>query len=179
MEQLVTTATPEETTVVESRLSALERAELDVVARFAAPDRHIRGEEVPWFPWVGPIELKVLRADNRTGNLVVGLRSAREAVLGKHRHRGAVTAVTLRGRWEYFEYDWVAKPGDYVRENPGTIHTLHIFEDTEIVFTVDGSMEFLNDDDTLHSTLDVSAAVHLYEEHCKAHGLTLNERIFY
>jgi quercetin dioxygenase-like cupin family protein len=141
----VITTTPEklESVAVESRLSELERAELDVVSRFAAPDRHISEDEVPWFPWVGPIEIKVLRADNRTGNFVVGLRSGEDAVLGKHRHRGPVSAVTLRGRWEYFEYDWVAKPGDYVRENPGTIHTLHVFANTEIVFTVDGSIEFL------------------------------------
>jgi quercetin dioxygenase-like cupin family protein len=176
----VTTTAPEKMTVaVESRLSELERAELDVVKRFAAPDRHISEEEVPWFPWVGPIEIKVLRADNRTGNFVVGLRSAEDAVLGKHRHRGPVSAVTLRGRWEYFEYDWVAKPGDYVRENPGTIHTLHVFANTEVVFTVDSSIEFLKDDETLNNTMDVWSIVHLYEEYCKANGLQLNERIFY
>lgn len=177
----MTATTPEETvtTTVESKLSELERAELDVVRRFAAPDRHISEDEVPWFPWVGPIEIKVLRADNRSGNFVVGLRSAEDAVLGKHRHRGPVSGVTVRGRWEYFEYDWVAKPGDYVRENPGTIHTLHVFENTEIVFTVDGSIEFLNEDDTLNNTLDVWSIVHLYEEFCKTNGLQLNERIFY
>ena len=63
--------------------------------------------------------------------------------------------------------------------NPGTIHTLHLFENTEIVFTVDGSIEFLNEDDTLNYTLDMWSVVHLYEEFCKANGLQLNERIFY
>jgi hypothetical protein len=59
----------------------------------------------------------------------------------------------IRGRWEYFEYDWVAKPVDYVRESPGAIHTLHVFENAEIVFTVGGSVEFLNEYDTLNNTL--------------------------
>lgn len=179
--QLVTTTTPEATATpaVQSRLSELERAELDVAKRFAASDRHICEAEVPWLPWVGTIEIKVLRADNRTGNLVIGLRSAQDAVLGKHRHRGPVSAITVRGRWEYFEYDWVAEPGDYVRENPGTIHTLHVFENTEILFIADGSIEFLNDDDTVNNTMDVWSFVHLYEEYCKTNGIPLNERIFY
>lgn len=163
----------------ESRMSDLDRAELDVVERYAAEDRYINEDELPWYPWVGTIEIKLFRADNRNGQFVIGLRSAEDAVLGKHRHRGVVTAVTIRGAWEYFEYDWKATPGDYVRENPGTIHTLHVFEDTEIVFTVDGTIEFLHDDDTLNNTMDVWSFVHLYEEHCKANGLKLNERIFY
>lgn len=166
-------------TISTSRMSELDRAELAVVERYAAEDRYVSGAEVPWFTWVGPIEIQVLRADNRNGQFVVALRSSEDAVLGKHRHRGPVTAVTLRGSWEYFEYDWVARPGDYVRENPGTIHTLHIMENTEIVFTVDGSIDFLNDDDTLNNTMDVWSFVHLYAEHCRATGTTLNERIFY
>jgi hypothetical protein len=90
-----------------------------------------------------------------------------------------VTAVTVKGQWEYFEYDWVARPGDYVRENPGTIHTLHVFADTEIVFTISGSIEFLHDDDTLKNTMDVWSFVHLYEEHCRETGMEMNHRIFY
>nr|WP_255426336.1 2,4'-dihydroxyacetophenone dioxygenase family protein [Pseudonocardia sp. C8] len=160
-------------------MSELDRAELAVVDQYAAEDRYISGDELPWFPWVGPIEIKVVRADNRTGQYVLGLRSSEEAVLGKHRHRGVVSAVTVSGAWEYFEYDWVARPGDYVRENPGTIHTLHIFENTEIVFTVDGTIEFLNDDNTLNNTMDVWSFVHLYLEHCKTQGLDVNERIFF
>lgn len=167
------------TTESVSRLTDLERAELAVADRYAAPDRHMSSDEVPWFPWIGPIELKLLRADNRSGQFVVGLRSAEDAVLGKHRHRGAVTAVTVKGQWEYFEYDWVARPGDYVRENPGTIHTLHVFPDTEILFTVEGSIEFLHDDDTLANTMDIWSVVHLYETYCQENGLELNQRVFY
>lgn len=164
---------------VASRMSDLDRAELAVVEKYAAEDRYMAKDELPWYPWVGDIEIKLFRADNRNGQFVLGLRSAVDAVLGKHRHRGVVTAVTVKGQWEYFEYDWIAKPGDYVRENPGTIHTLHIFENSEIVFTVDGSIEFLNDDDTLNNTMDVWSFVHLYVEYCKAKGLDVNERIFY
>jgi 2,4'-dihydroxyacetophenone dioxygenase len=163
----------------EDHMSDLQRAELAVVERYAAEDRYMSKDELPWYPWVGTIEIKLMRADNRNGQFVLGLRSHADAVLGKHRHRGVVTAVTTKGQWEYFEYDWLAKPGDYVRENPGTIHTLHIFEDSEIYFTVDGSIEFLHDDNTLSHTMDVWSFVHLYVEFCKANGLEVNERIFY
>lgn len=165
--------------VAGSNLSELDRAELDVVERFAAEDRYLSGDEVPWFPWVGALELKMMRADNRSGTFVVGLRSSEDAQLGKHRHRGAVTAVTTKGKWHYFEYGWFAEPGDYVRENPGTIHTLHLYPNTEIYFTIEGSIEFLNDDDTLNNTMDVWSFVYLYEKHCLDNGLDLNRRIFY
>ncbi len=167
------------TSTTESRMSDLDRAELAVVDRYAAEDRYVSEDEVPWFPWVGTIEIKLFRVDNRNGQFVLGLRSAEDAVLGKHRHRGVVTAVTLRGAWEYFEYDWMARPGDYVRENPGTIHTLHVLAGTEIVFTIDGSIEFLHDDDTLKNTMDVWSFLYLDQEHCTARGLAFNERIFY
>ena len=52
-------------------------------------------------------------------------------------------------------YDWVARPGDWVCENPGTIHTLSVKDNTDIVFIITGSIEFLNDDDSLKFTLDV------------------------
>ena len=56
----MTATTPEETvtTTVESRLSELERAELDVVRRFAAPERHISEDEVPWFRGWTPLRLR-------------------------------------------------------------------------------------------------------------------------
>ena len=45
------------------------------------------------------------------GTFVISLanRTNEDADLGKHRHRGQVTAVTLKGEWWYEEYDWRAK----------------------------------------------------------------------
>ena len=45
-------------------------------------------------------------------------------IIGRHRHRGTVVAMTLKGSWGYLEYDWVARPGSYILESPGVIHTL-------------------------------------------------------
>jgi 2,4'-dihydroxyacetophenone dioxygenase len=63
----------------------------------------------------------LIRAGGRTGEFVLGLRSSEDAVLRKHLHRGVVTAVTLCGEWDYLERSWIARPGDYVRENSGAI----------------------------------------------------------
>lgn len=164
---------------IESKMTDLDRAELAVVAEYAAEDRFIGADDTPWFPFAESLEVKVYRMDNRNGDYVIGLRSTAAAQLGRHRHRGPVSAVTIRGSWEYEEYDWVARPGDYVRENPGTIHTLQIHENTEILFHANGPFEFIAEDDTLTLTMDGWSFVNLLIEYCKAQGITFNDRIFY
>ena len=162
-----------------SALSDLDRQELLAVERFGGKDTHISADESPWVPWVGDIEIKILRVENRTGLLVIALRSPTDQSLGKHRHRGTVTATTIAGAWNYYEYDWVARLGDYVVETPGTIHTLHVTAGTEIVFTVTGSLEFFHDDDSLASVWDCFSFVNLYSQYCKSHGMVENPRLFY
>ena len=88
-----------------SSLNEHERAEIAFVDKYSAPDVYINGEkDTLWFPWIGPIELKPMRIENRTGTFVVGLRSKVACGLGKHRHRGTVTAITMSGEWGYKEY---------------------------------------------------------------------------
>jgi 2,4'-dihydroxyacetophenone dioxygenase len=165
--------------MIPSVLSELDRQEMTAVKRFGGTDTHISAHESPWVPWVGDIEIKILRVENRTGLLVIALRSPTDQSLGKHRHRGVVTATTIAGAWNYYEYDWVARPGDYVVETPGTIHTLHVAAGTEIVFTLTGSLEFFNDDDSLASVWDCFSFVNLYVQHCKRIGVDENRRLFY
>ncbi|KAF5581282.1 chrR cupin-like domain protein [Fusarium tjaetaba] len=163
-----------------SALNEHEREELAFVDKYSAPDVYINAKtDTLWFPWIGPIELKPMRMENRTGTFVVGLRSKVAASLGKHRHRGTVTAITMSGEWGYKEYDWVARPGDWVCENPGVIHTLSVQDDTDIVFTITGSIEFLNDDDTLKFTLDLFSFSKLYYDHCKEKGIKPNDALWH
>jgi hypothetical protein len=53
-------------------------------------------------------------------------------------------ALTFRCR-----YSCTANAGDFIVEDPGTIHTLYMGAGSGIVFTVFGSIEFFNDDGTL------------------------------
>lgn len=165
--------------MVPSMLSELDRQEMATVKRFGGNDTHISAAETPWVPWVGDVEVRILRIENRTGTFVIGLRSPTDQSLGRHRHRGLVNATTISGTWNYYEYDWVAHPGDYVVETPGTIHTLHVSAGTEIVFTVTGSIEFFNADDSLASVWDCFSFVNLYAQFCAARGMQLNQRLFY
>ncbi|KAL6885763.1 hypothetical protein GGI43DRAFT_418913 [Trichoderma evansii] len=163
-----------------SALNEHERSEIAFVDKYSAPDVYINEKnDTLWFPWIGPIELKPMRMENRTGTFVVGLRSKVAASLGKHRHRGTVTAITMSGEWGYKEYDWVARPGDWVCENPGVIHTLSVEDNTDIVFTITGSIEFLNDNNSLKFTLDIFSFAKLYYDYCKEKGIKPNNALWH
>ncbi len=100
--------------------------------------------------------------------------------LGRHRHRGPVSGFVLEGSWRYLEYDWIARPGGYVHESPGVIHTL-VSDDPngmKTVFWLNGSLEFYDDDDNLTDTFDVFWYIDHYLSYCKEHGLPINDALF-
>ncbi|EJT70809.1 hypothetical protein GGTG_11832 [Gaeumannomyces tritici R3-111a-1] len=163
-----------------SVLTARDRDELAFTDKFGSPDVYIDGKkDTLWHPWIGTLELRPLRFETRSGTFVIGLRTPVDCWLGKHRHRGTVTAVTVAGQWRYKEYDWVASVGDYVVENPGTIHTLFMSAGAEVVFTITGSLEFFNDDDSLRETMDCFSFAKRYHDHCKENGIEPNAKLWY
>jgi 2,4'-dihydroxyacetophenone dioxygenase len=88
----------------ESVLTDKDREELVFIDKFSSPDVYINStKDTCWYPWIGPLEIKPLRFETRSGTLVVILRTPVDAWLGKHRHRGTVTAVTMAGSWRYKE----------------------------------------------------------------------------
>jgi 2,4'-dihydroxyacetophenone dioxygenase len=171
-------AKPQQTTAV-SVLSEDDLREMKLVKRYGAPDVYINGDEAGWHPWVNGLMIKPYRYETMNGLWVFTLWAPKAATLGKHRHRGIVTAVTLEGDWGYFEYDWVARPGDYVVENPGTIHTLRMGEGAKVTYSVTGSIEFFNDDDSLRNTMDVFSLIDLYVKHCEKTAQAVDKRLFY
>ena len=76
-------------------------------------------------------------------------------------------------------YSWVGKPGDYITESPGTIHTLYMGEDSEVLFDVMGSIEFFNEDNSLREIMDGFSFWRMYVEHCHEHGIKVNESLWY
>jgi hypothetical protein len=88
----------------ESCLTPKEREELIFTDKHSSPDVYINAtKDAVWHSWVGNLEPKPLRFETRSGQFVVALRSPVDAWLGKHRHRGPVTAVTVKGTWGYKE----------------------------------------------------------------------------
>lgn len=109
----------------DSKLTDLEKSELALADKFSSPDVYINGEtDTCWHPWHNNLELKPLRFETRTGTFVVVLRSTEDTWLGKHRHRGTVTAVTVKGEWYYKELsasrhlcEYQASPANYDGED--------------------------------------------------------------
>ncbi|KAI1342466.1 hypothetical protein F5Y15DRAFT_305111 [Xylariaceae sp. FL0016] len=162
------------------RVKRNELAELEIASQMGAPDVYIDAERgTEWYLWKGSIYVKPLRFENRSGLYVIVLKTDPRAELGKHRHRGEVRAYTVRGNWGYHEYEWTGKPGDYITEMPGTIHTLWMGEGSEVMFNVVGSIEFFNDDNTLRETLDSFSFWRMYVEHCQERGIKPNEKLWY
>ena len=156
---------------------------LDSVYReYGRPDVHIGAAEVesPYVPFKPNVFIRHLAFDVRNNYYVNILWVTKGGMLGRHRHRGPVTACTLEGSWRYLEYDWVARPGSYVRESPGVTHTL-VSDDPngmKTMFFLNGSLEFYDDDDNLLETLDVFWFINHYVSYCREHGIQINEKLW-
>lgn len=175
--------------------------EMALADKYGAPDVYLNSTSgTVWYLWRGTIWVKPLRFEAKTGTYVIALKTDPAAELGKHRHRGPVTAFTVRGSWGYAEsepyqaspcshlclltvsesrYNWTSRAGDYVVENPGTIHTLSMGDDTEVVFTVGGSIEFFEEDGTLREIMDLFSFWRMYVEHCQTNGIPINEKLWF
>ena len=156
---------------------------LDAVVReYGRPDCHIGGgeDESPYVPFIENVFIRHVSFDVRSNSYANILWVRKGGVLGRHRHRGPVWACTLEGSWRYLEYDWVARPGSYVHESPGVIHTL-VSDDPngmKTFFWLNGSLEFYDDNDKLLQTLDVFWFIDHYLSYCREHGLKINQKMF-
>ena len=158
--------------------SSLDR----VVREYQRPDLFIAGDDEasPWVPFGDDALIRHLAFDVRNNSFTNVLWVKAGGKLGRHRHRGPVSGYVLEGSWRYLEYDWVARPGGYVHESPGVIHTL-VCDDPngmKTVFWLNGSLEFYDDDDNLTQTFDVFWYIDHYLSYCKEHGLPVNNALF-
>lgn len=158
-------------------LSETERRRLQLATRYGAPDFYLSDKDTLWHPWVGQIFLKPLLFDLKHATYHTVLESKGPGIIGRHRHRGAVVAYTLEGTWRYQEYDWVARPGDFVLENPGVIHTLYSDTGCKAYFGVTGSLEFYDGREQLTDIMDVFGFLELYTTYCSENSIPLNENL--
>jgi hypothetical protein len=65
-----------------------------------------------------------------------------------HHHVGAVQGFNLQGRGRFLEDDVATRPGMFTYEAPGTVDTLAVEGDEELImlFIVDGPVEYLGID---------------------------------
>jgi 2,4'-dihydroxyacetophenone dioxygenase len=52
-------------------------------------------------------------------------------------------------------------------------------EGAKITYSVTGSIEFFNDDDSLRNTMDVFSFIDLYVKHCEKTGQAVDMKLFY
>ncbi len=165
-----------------NRISYMSEDEKRILARhdqFGIPDIYLETNQSIYHPWVGDVWLKPLRFDVRNSLYVTILWSKGAGGLGRHRHRGPVTAYTLEGSWRYEEYDWVARTGDFVQENPGVIHTLVSDTGTKTLFFVQSALEFYDEEDRLINTMDVFSFMDMYINYCDQVGFDFDKSLIF
>lgn len=153
-----------------------------IVDRYALHGGHIGVSEAesPWVPFGDSAAIRHLSFDVRTGSVCNILSVKGGGRIGTHRHRAAVSAVTLEGSWGYYEYDWVARPGSFVYETPGTAHTLYSDDPQgmKALFWIHGPIEFFDEQGQHTETTDVFWFINHYVSHCEQHGLPINQALF-
>jgi 2,4'-dihydroxyacetophenone dioxygenase len=134
--------------------------------------QYIPANDTAWFPY-GPAgcEVQLIQADPSTGQIIVKLRGPAGGNLGIHRHYGSVVGYTLSGAWRYLEHDWVARTGDVVQETPGSVHTLVLDEQTEVLFIIQGALEYLDPEGRTLAHEDWRSITEKYVDFCHGRGL--------
>jgi quercetin dioxygenase-like cupin family protein len=133
-------------------------------------DRAIDFDDVPWVPQTDRVWFKPMRFDLARGSWVNLLKVRPGGAVNRHRHSGGqVLAYTIQGTWRYAERDWVAKPGTFVYEPPGDIHTLMVDGEEEMItlFILEGTVQYLDDRDSVIYQDDVFTKLKRYIEYCE------------
>ncbi|CAK7287913.1 MULTISPECIES: 2,4'-dihydroxyacetophenone dioxygenase family protein [Streptomyces] len=154
---------------------------LETIKEFGPPDIAIAEEDQTWVPFDERASWKPLRFDLSTGMWVVVTRVKGAGVISRHQHTGPVSAYTLQGSWYYPEHDWVARPGTFVFEPPGDVHTLTT-DDPEgmtTLFIMNGVMRFLDDKDQLIDQHDCYYYLDQYVRYCRSQGFEPDSRLFH
>ena len=84
-------------------------------------------------------------------------------------------AWVIKGEWRYLERDWVARPGTYVFEPPGDIHTLMNTGEEEMVtlFSIHGPIEYIGAGGETIFTETAETKLSKYVSYCQEKGIPL------
>ncbi|MFD2328181.1 2,4'-dihydroxyacetophenone dioxygenase family protein [Cohnella sp. GCM10020058] len=141
-------------------------------------------DELPWVPFdegTANCYFKPLRFDLSTGTWIYLFKIKSNTVLARHRHTGgSVIGYNLQGQWRYEGRDWIAKPGTFIFEPPGDIHTL-ITNQEEVItlFILGGSLQYFDDNDQIIGQDDIYSVLKKYMDYCGATGIEVNKELIY
>jgi 2,4'-dihydroxyacetophenone dioxygenase len=145
---------------------------LATIMEFGLPDQAIDSEKIPWVPQTDRVWFKPLRFDLATGKWVNILKITGGGSVNRHRHSGGqVLGYVIQGTWRYLEREWVARPGTFIYEPPGDIHTLVVDEgEMQTLFLLEGTVQYLDDEDNVIGQDDVFTKLDRYVSYCRETG---------
>lgn len=158
-----------------SKVAAVEEAPLlarKMGERFKTFASHIDAEKLPWFEWHPGHQLKLVKLNPATGQIITFIKSVPNVSLNVHFHPGTVIVYTVQGAWTYDE-GWVSRQGDVVFETAGSTHSPRMCGDVEtVVFAViEGALCFVDDDGAIVDYENWQSLLARYHKHCAAHGI--------
>ena len=151
---------------------------LETIMQMGLPDQAIQSDDMPWVPQGDRVWFKPLRFDLANGRWVNLLKVTGGGRVNRHRHSGGqVLGYCIQGSWHYLEREWVARPGTFVYEPPGDIHTLVVDpqEDMLTLFLLEGVVQYLDDDDNVIYQDDVFTKLERYLTFCRDQGIEPRE----
>ena len=124
----------------------------------------------------GSFKLQLLQVNIEAGLWVIRTLFSPDTTVQKHKHTGEIFAFTNSGSWHYLEYpDDVNRPGSFLYEPAGSVHTLHVpasnDSDTEVCFVMNGANLNLDAEGNVESVLDAGTILDVYLGMCEAQGL--------
>lgn len=150
--------------------------------QFQLPERVLNIDELPWVPFDGgTCHFRPLRFDLSSGTWTYLFKIKSNQILNRHRHTGgSVIGYNIQGRWRYKERDWLARPGTFIFEPPGDIHTL-ITEDEEVItlFILGGTLQYFDEENRIIGQDDIYTVLKKYRDFCKEHELPIREDLIY
>ncbi|URN93788.1 MAG: 2,4'-dihydroxyacetophenone dioxygenase family protein [Candidatus Pristimantibacillus lignocellulolyticus] len=148
------------------------------------PERVFNIDDLPWVPFdEGEVNchFKPLRFDLSTGTWTYLFKIKSNKVLTRHRHTGgSVIGYNIQGQWRYEGRNWIAKPGTFIFEPPGDIHTL-ITEEEEVItlFILGGSLQYFDNNNSVIGQDDIYTVLKKYQDYCHAMGIEVREDLIY
>ncbi len=119
--------------------------------------------------------VRPLLFDVTNGGWISILKAEGSGTIQRHRHAASVTAWTMEGSWGYREHNWFSRPGSFVYEPAGHIHTLFIdpaVGHMTALFHVYGPVIHVDEKGDVTSYDDVYLRLDRYIKHCREVGLS-------
>lgn len=154
----------------------------DVFKPDAQPEHYIHDaatdDERFYVPFTETVSIRPLYLSVEK-NMWSGIMYAKKAgLVNRHYHPREVFAYTISGHWSYLEHDWVAGPGDFVYESPGSAHTLVAHEGPQpmkALFVVNAPLIWLDESGQTTGYFDVHNYLAMARAHYDSVGLGAQE----